>query len=129
MLFSSLTFLLVFLPCVLLVYFLAPKAAKNMVLFAFEDIGKGWAFFRTMFGGAAFCDTAALYRLVSYLPLLLLCALAATPLGAKLYRKCSGRCAEGLMTAFDVTGLAVVAGLAVAFLIGGSYNPFLYFRF
>ena len=74
--------------------------AVGWVLFAFEDIGKGWAFFRTMFGGAAFCDTAALYRLVSYLPLLLLCALAATPLGAKLYRKCSGRCAEGLMTAF-----------------------------
>ena len=103
--------------------------AVGWVLFAFEDIGKGWAFFRTMFGWAAFCDTAALYRLVSYLPLLLLCALAATPLGTKLYHKCSGRCAEGLMTAFDVTGLAAVAGLAVAFLISGSYNPFLYFRF
>ena len=32
MVFSSLTFLLWFLPCVLLVYFLVPKKAKNAIL-------------------------------------------------------------------------------------------------
>ena len=103
--------------------------ALSWVLFAFEDIGKGWAYFKVMFGGAALCDTAAVYQLLSYLPLLLLCAVAAAPLGARLYHRLEEKCSAGLMAAADVSGISVVAGLAVAYLISGSYNPFLYFRF
>ncbi len=99
------------------------------VLFAYEDIGKGWTFLKAMFGGAALCSSTAMYQLLSYLPLLVLCAIAATPLASRIYRKLSDRCGAGLATAADVTGLIAIAGLAVAFLISGSYNPFLYFRF
>ena len=42
MVFSSLTFLLYFLPCVLLVYFLVPKKAKNAILFAFSLLFYAW---------------------------------------------------------------------------------------
>ena len=42
MVFSSLTFLLWFLPCVLLVYFIVPKKAKNAVLFAFSLLFYAW---------------------------------------------------------------------------------------
>ncbi len=42
MVFSSLTFLLCFLPCVLLVYFLVPKKAKNATLFAFSLLFYAW---------------------------------------------------------------------------------------
>ncbi len=42
MVFSSLTFLLWFLPCVLLVYFLVPKKAKNAILFAFSLLFYAW---------------------------------------------------------------------------------------
>lgn len=103
--------------------------ALGWVLFAFEDFGAGFAYLKTMFGGAAFCNSMALYQLLSYLPLLLLCAVAATPLGTKLYHKWNGKCSTGLMAAADVTGIVAVAGLSVAYLISGSYNPFLYFRF
>ena len=103
--------------------------ALGWVLFAFEDIGKGWAFFKVLLGGATFCNSATLYQLLSYLPLLLLCAVAATPLGTKLYHKWNGKCSTGLMATADVTGIVAVAGLSVAYLISGSYNPFLYFRF
>ena len=103
--------------------------AVGWVLFAFEDIGKGWAFFKVLLGGATFCNSATLYQLLSYLPLLLLCAVAATPLGTKLYHKWNGKCSTGLMATADVTGIVAVAGLSVAYLISGSYNPFLYFRF
>ena len=103
--------------------------AVGWVLFAFEDIGKGWAFFKTMFGGAAFCDSGTVYQLLSYLPLLLLCTAASTPLAAKLCQKLGGKCRAGLRTAADVTGMAGIMALAVAYLISGSYNPFLYFRF
>lgn len=103
--------------------------ALGWVLFAFEDFGAGFAYLKTMFGGAAFCNSLALYQLLSYLPLLLLCAVAATPLGTKLYHKWNGKCSTGLMATADVTGIVAVAGLSVAYLISGSYNPFLYFRF
>lgn len=33
------------------------------------------------------------------------------------------------MATADVTGIVAVVGLAVTYLISGSYNPFLYFRF
>lgn len=103
--------------------------AVGWVLFAFENIGAGWEYLKAMFGGAAFCNSAALYQVLSNLPLLLLCAVAATPLGIKAYRSLNGKCSEGLMATADVTGVVAVMGLAAAFLISGSYNPFLYFRF
>ena len=42
MVFSSLTFLFGFLPCVLAVYFLAPNKAKNAILFAFSLLFYAW---------------------------------------------------------------------------------------
>ena len=42
MLFSSLTFLYVFLPAVLIVYFLVPRRWKNAVLLAFSLVFYGW---------------------------------------------------------------------------------------
>ena len=42
MVFSSLTFLQGFLPCVLVIYFLAPKKAKNTVLFLFSLLFYAW---------------------------------------------------------------------------------------
>lgn len=103
--------------------------AISWVLFGFEKIGTGWTYLKAMFGSVSFCNTQTVYQLLSYLPLLMLCAVAATPLGTKVYHKLNEKCGAALMTTADVTGLVVVTGLAVAFLISGSYNPFLYFRF
>ena len=103
--------------------------ALGWVLFAFEDIAKGWAYFKVLLGGAAFCNGNAVYQILSYLPLLAVCAVASTPLGTKLYRRLNDRCSTAVMTAADGLGIVAVAGLAMAYLISGSYNPFLYFRF
>ena len=103
--------------------------AVGWVLFAFEDFGAGFAYLKTMFGGAAFCNSTALYQLLSYLPLLILCAIAATPIGTRVYHRLNEKCGTGLMATADVTGIVAVVGLAVTYLISGSYNPFLYFRF
>ena len=42
MVFSSLTFLLFFLPAVLLIYFAVPRQAKNTVLFLFSLLFYAW---------------------------------------------------------------------------------------
>ncbi len=103
--------------------------AVSWVLFSFEDIGRGWEFFKVMLGGADFCSGGTVYQLLSYLPLLIVCAAAATPLGSRLYHRLNEKCSAGIMTAADLGGMAAVSALVVAFLISGSYNPFLYFRF
>lgn len=102
----------------------------SWVLFSFEDMAKGAAYFKAMFGfGAGLCNSTALYELASYLPLLGICAVAATPLAARLYRKMNEKCASAVMTLADASGIACGMLLSTAYLISGSYNPFLYFRF
>lgn len=95
------------------------------VLFAVEDFGQLGRYLKTMLTGGAM-GQAMQVRLVAYLPLLLVCVLASTPLGSRLW----GRIQK--YTWAD--GLALVLCLAVLFFCtaafaADSYNPFLYFRF
>lgn len=100
------------------------------VLFAFEDLGKGVAFLKTMFGGGAgFISNGTLYQILSYLPLLIVCLVAATPLAKKIYGKLSLKAGEGVLLTVDSVRIAGIMLLSIAYLISGSYNPFLYFRF
>ncbi|MDO4568537.1 MAG: MBOAT family O-acyltransferase [Clostridia bacterium] len=102
----------------------------SWVLFAFEDMAQGAVFLRAMFGGCAgFADSAALYQLLSYLPLFLICVAAATPLFSKLRARLEAKCSHVAMCVGDAAAVAVVMVFSVAYLISGSYNPFLYFRF
>ena len=81
-------------------------------------------------GGLPLLSTQALYLLRSYGPLLALGILCATPLSKKLVSKL--RETKGTAIALDVLEpLCVLAVLALgtAFLVDGSFNPFLYFRF
>lgn len=100
------------------------------VLFAFEDFGKGVAFLKTMFGGGAgFISNGTLYQILSYLPLLIVCLVAATPLAKKIYGKLSLKAGEGVLLTVDSVLIVGIMLLSIAYLISGSYNPFLYFRF
>ncbi|MBO4579068.1 MAG: MBOAT family protein [Clostridiales bacterium] len=100
------------------------------VLFAFDDLSKGLAFLKVMFGGGAgIVNSATLYQLLSYIPLMIICIIGSTPLLKKAYEKISKKSKEGFVLTADVVKILIVAGLSVAFLISGSYNPFLYFRF
>ncbi len=99
-------------------------------LFAFDRIGDGLAFLKVLFGGGAgLIGTEALYQLTANLPLLLVCAVAATPLAKRLYARMNERCGPGLLLTADAARIAGLAALSVSWLISGSYNPFLYFRF
>lgn len=100
------------------------------VLFAFEDFKKGWAYFKVMFGGGnVLINTDTLYQLFSYLPLLIICTVASTPLFCSLTKKISNKAHESVLIAADTLVLIGLSVLCLAYLISGSYNPFLYFRF
>ncbi len=102
----------------------------SWVLFTFDDLGKGWAYFRAMLGASAgFVNTAALYQLLSYLPLLAICAVASTPLMKRLYERMNAAWGQRLLATADAARVLVLSAMSAAYLISGSYNPFLYFRF
>ena len=68
-------------------------------------------------------------HLLTYGPMLVICALAATPLGKRCYEKLNSRLGPRALTVVDCGGLLCVLVMAAAYLVSGSYNPFLYFRF
>ena len=100
----------------------------SWTLFAFTDIGAGFAWLKAMFFGTLF-DSGSLYLLLTYGPMLVICALAATPLGKRCYEKLNSRLGPRALTVVDCGGLLCVLVMAAAYLVSGSYNPFLYFRF
>ena len=99
----------------------------SWAIFAIEDFSHLTGYLKVMFGlgGVPLMDAHLGYYLTSYLPILAVAALASTPLGVTVYRKLpqwAGRC---LCTVLVLAGLVV----CTAYLVDGTYNPFLYFRF
>ena len=99
----------------------------SWAIFAMEDMSRLGGYLKVMFGlgGVPLADGTFGYFLTSYLPILCAAALASTPLGASLYRRLGTRSRQVVCT------LLVAAGLVVctAYLVAGTYNPFLYFNF
>ena len=105
-------------------------------IFGFEQISDGMHWIAAMLGSGALYDSGSLYLLLSYTPMLLLCATASTKLGSQMYQKMNERLATlssrntlCLSTLADCSGILVLCLLSMAYLVSGSYNPFLYFRF
>lgn len=106
------------------------------VLFSIEDSGKLIEYIKIMFGfgGAKVVDETAIYYLAGYGALMIIGAIASTPILSWLKDKIvNAKMNEGFRTAI----LEVIAPIAawivliisIAYLAGESFNPFLYFRF
>ena len=96
-------------------------------IFALEDFGQLGRYLAVMFGlgGAPLFDPLAGYELRNYLAVLIVGILGSTPLAADLFRKLPEGCRTWARPVLLVLGLA----LCTAYLVAGTYNPFLYFRF
>ena len=105
------------------------------VIFALTDFGQMREYLQVMFGGAsAFIDGDFKYLAWSRIWVLIACAIGSTP----LVKLVCGRIAAGLASArngevilgvLETVVLLGILALSIAFLVSGSYNPFLYFRF
>ena len=104
----------------------------GFVLFDSANVTDALASFQALFGfgGIPAADTASLYYLKSNIVLLVVAVIGATPLPKLLYEKIGLRKYGGKILAV-VTPLAALASVALctAYLIDGSFNPFVYFRF
>ena len=79
-----------------------------------------------MFGGAAFSNLTAIYYLKSYAVVLALALIGATPIIKQIGERIEQTPAVAVLEPLMVVGLLV---LSTAYLVDGSFNPFLYFRF
>ena len=104
----------------------------SFVIFDASSITEAFSNIAAMFGAKGFpaVTLEAVYYLKSYIVVLIIAVIGATPLPKKL----AASFEEGKRTAkvFNIAEpivLIALLALCTAFLIDGSFNPFLYFRF
>ena len=87
---------------------------------------------RAMFGGGGLplVSAESLYELRSCTVLLLLAVAGATPLAKSLCAAVQrSRAGKTALAVLEPVGLTALLAVCTAFLVDGSFNPFLYFRF
>jgi alginate O-acetyltransferase complex protein AlgI len=104
----------------------------SFVLFDAADLSSAVFYFRSMFGatGISFISVDTLYAIKSYAIIFLISILGATPLPNMMVQKLSIK--KGTAVLMDIVQPIVTVGLlalCTAYLVDGSFNPFLYFRF
>ncbi len=100
------------------------------VLFKITDFGELMEFVGCMFGKGPAQLPEFRYYLSSYWLLFLTAAVCSTPIVKKIWTGLLGKLPEGFAADIPETAvLAILFIVSVAFLVSGSYNPFLYFRF
>ncbi len=113
----------------------APRAARiaytmllvifSFVIFNADSLAAAWAQLGGMLGiGVGAASSADVYYARSFLPLIVICAVGATPLPKLLCARLKK--SRTLLEPLFCAGLLL---LVTAFLVEGSFNPFLYFRF
>lgn len=104
----------------------------SFVIFNVDSINEGMIFFKNMFGFGSLplLSTETSYYIKSYLIVLLVAFIAATPILTNLFHELKQKkgfktIISGLEPVYYILLLLIVT----AFLIDSSFNPFLYFRF
>ena len=111
-------------------FYVLAAVLASFVLFDADSVAGALGVLAGMAGlaGLPAADALSLYCLRSYAVLLLLAAVGSTPWPQRLWQRLAGR-APWLCAVLGPVGLAVLLVLDTAFLVDGSFNPFLYFRF
>lgn len=100
------------------------------LLFAWEDIHGHRVYMKAMLGmaGAGVVNKESLYLLVSNALLMVIMTIGCTSLPKYLAEKVTKRDGIGTSLCMSVY-VAIILLLSIAYLVNGTYNPFLYFRF
>ena len=104
----------------------------SFVLFDAASVQDALQTIRALFGlgGLAAADPLARYYLDSFSGVFLIAAVGATPLPAKIVRQLSeSKPAGKMISLLEPVALLGLLAVVTAYLVDGSFNPFLYFRF
>ena len=94
-------------------------------LFAMEDLSVCGGYLASCFGGAKLWSAGDGYLIRSYFLIVIALVIASTPLGKRGWNRIPERVQK--IAAPVLMALSLV--ICTAYLVDGSYNPFLYFRF
>ena len=94
-------------------------------IFAVEDLTLCGGYLSACLGNAILWSAADVYLLKSYALTFVLMVLSCGPWGKNLWARLP-QCAQQVLTPI-LMGASLIIG--TAYLVDGSYNPFLYFRF
>ena len=104
----------------------------SFVVFDSVNMKTAAQYILAMFGGGDYplISAEAVYYLKSYAPMLVISALGSLPLAGNIISRLreNGR-AELVLNALEPFVLLAILVVSTAYLVDGSFNPFLYFRF
>ena len=112
--------------------FFAVLLAVSFVLFNAADLPAAGQQIAALFGfgGLPAAGVESLYYLRSYAVVLVIALLGATPLPAKAVQRLRDTSAgSAVLSVAEPVALVLLLALCTAYLVDGSFNPFLYFRF
>lgn len=104
----------------------------GFVLFDAESVGAAFSALEAMlgFGGLPTVSPEAVYTLKSYAVVLIVAVIGATPLMKKLFEHIGkSKAGSAVLTVAEPLGIVLLLTVCTAYLVDGSFNPFLYFRF
>lgn len=104
----------------------------SFVIFDASSMGQAFSYIGSMFGAGGYplVSTEFLYYFRSYGVVLILGIIGATPLPKKLWNRIAATgIGSNIMTFAEPIALSALLLCCSAYLVDGSYNPFLYFRF
>jgi alginate O-acetyltransferase complex protein AlgI len=104
----------------------------SFILFDNTDLGNAVSYIGGLFGAQSIplITTETIYYLASYGVILIVAIVGCTPLPKYCYQKsCETKFGRGMCAILEPLVILATLAVCTAFLIDGSFNPFLYFRF
>lgn len=107
-------------------------AVISFVIFDATDMSQAFSYLKAMFGtgGYPLTSAASSYYFRSYFVVLMIALLGATPIPKSFCRQIQQwKTGTAVMLFAEPLALSALLLICTAFLVDGSFNPFLYFRF
>ena len=107
-------------------------AVISFVIFDATDMSQAFSYLKAMFGAGGYplISAACSYYFRSYFVILMIALLGATPIPRSFCRRIQQRkMGAAVMLFAEPLTLSALLLICTAFLVDGSFNPFLYFRF
>lgn len=103
----------------------------SFVIFNAGNMTEAFSDLAGMFGfaGLPALSTETLYYFRSYIVVIIIAVIGATPLPKKIFEKLSKNSENKIMNVIEPVVCVILMIMITAYLVDGSFNPFLYFRF
>ena len=103
----------------------------SFLIFDAADIPSAFSGIAALFGagGLPISNVTSVYMLRNYALILIIAIIGSTALPARLFAKFEKTKAGAILTVLEPLGLTALLAVCTAYMVDGSYNPFLYFRF